>query len=72
MIQTRDSGVGVPETDSRSVGERPGGANRRKFLGQVGAAATFAAGALASPSVSSAQALAVAQTARVGSHLSPA
>jgi len=57
MIQTRDSGVGVPETDSRSVGERPGGANRRKFLGQVGAAATFAAGALASPSVSSAQAV---------------
>ena len=39
------------------VGERPSGANRRKFLGQVGAAATFAAGALASPSVSCAQAV---------------
>jgi hypothetical protein len=57
MIQTRDSGVGVLKTDSRSVGERPRGANRRKFLGQVGAAATFAAGALAIPSVSSAQAV---------------
>ena len=45
------------ETDSPSLGERPRGANRRKFLGQVGAAATFAAGALASPSVSSAQAV---------------
>ena len=48
---------GVLETDGPSVGERPRGANRRKFLGQVGAAATFAAGALASPSVSSAQAI---------------
>jgi hypothetical protein len=46
---------GVPETDGPSVSERPRGANRRKFLGQVGAAATFAAGALASPPVSSAQ-----------------
>ena len=52
---TRDGGVGVLETDSPPVGERPNGGNRRKFLGQVGAAATFAAGALASPSVSSAQ-----------------
>src|SRR5215469_8308039 len=57
MIQTRDSGIGVLEADSPSAGERPRGANRRKFLGQVGAAATFAAGALASPSVSSAQAV---------------
>src|SRR5215470_4716041 len=55
MIQTRDSGIGVLEADSPSAGERPRGANRRKFLGQAGAAATFAAGALASPSVSSAQ-----------------
>src|SRR5215831_9701954 len=57
MIQTRDSGVGVLEADSPSAGERSRGANRRKFLGQVGAAATFAAGALAGPSVSSAQAV---------------
>ena len=57
MIETRDSVSGVLETDSPSVGERPRGANRRKFLGQVGAAATFAAGALANPSVSSAQAI---------------
>jgi membrane-associated phospholipid phosphatase len=57
MIETRDSVSGVLETDSPSVGERPSGANRRKFLGQAGAAATFAAGALASPSVSSAQAI---------------
>src|SRR5690348_15223142 len=49
---------GMLETDDPSVGERPRGANRRKFLGQVGAAATFAAGALASPSVSRAQAIA--------------
>ena len=47
----------LTETDSPSVGERPRGSNRRKFLGQVGAAATFAAGALAIPSVSSAQAV---------------
>jgi hypothetical protein len=57
MIETRDSVSGVLETDSFSVGERTGVPNRRKFLGQVGAAATFAAGALASPSVSSAQAV---------------
>jgi len=57
MIETRDSSSGVLETDSPSVGERPRGPNRRKFLGQVGAAATFAAGALASPSVSAAQAI---------------
>src|SRR5215469_8232571 len=54
MIQRKDSGVGVLETDSPPVGERPRSPNRRKFLGQVCAAAT-AAGALASPSVSSAQ-----------------
>jgi hypothetical protein len=57
MIETRDSVGGVLETDSPSVGERPRGPDRRKFLGQVGAAATVAAGALASPSVSSAQAI---------------
>ena len=57
MVETRDSVSEVRETDSPSVGERPRGPNRRKFLGQVGAAATFAAGALASPSVSSAQAI---------------
>ena len=45
------------EKNSPSVGERPSGPNRRKFLRQVGAAATFVAGALASPSVSSAQAI---------------
>jgi hypothetical protein len=56
MIETRDSVSGVLETDSPSVGERPRGPNRRKFLGQVGAAAT-AVGALASPSVSSAHAI---------------
>src|SRR5204862_133950 len=49
--------VGVLAADGLSVGERPRGANRRKFLGQVGAAATFAAGALASPSVSRAEAI---------------
>jgi membrane-associated phospholipid phosphatase len=53
MIETRDSVGGVLP----SVGERPRGPDRRKFLGQVGAAATVAAGALASPSVSSAQAI---------------
>jgi membrane-associated phospholipid phosphatase len=57
VIGTRGSVSGALEMDSPSVGERPRGANRRKFLGQVGAAATFAAGALASPSVSSAQAV---------------
>src|SRR5271167_2374499 len=56
-IETRDSVSGILETDGPSVGERPGGPDRRKFLGQVGAAATLAAGALASPSVSSAQAI---------------
>src|SRR6516165_1056941 len=57
MVETRDSVSEVRETDSPSVGERPRGPNRRKFLGQLGAAATFAAGTLASPSVSSAQAI---------------
>jgi hypothetical protein len=57
MIETRYSISGVLETDSLSVGERPSGPNRRKFLGQVGAAAIVAAGALASPSVPSAQAI---------------
>ena len=57
MIETRDSVSGVLDTDSPSVGERPRGPNRRKFLGQVATAATFAAGAVASPSVSSAQAI---------------
>jgi len=57
MIETRNSVSGVLETDSPSVGEGPRGPDRRKFLGQVGAAATFAAGAVASPSVSSAQAI---------------
>jgi hypothetical protein len=54
--QNADHSGGI-ETGGPSVGERPRGANRRKFLGQVGVAATFAAGALASPSVSSAQAI---------------
>ena len=57
MIETKDSVSGVLETGNPSVGERPRGPNRRKLLGQVGAAATFAAGALASPSVSFAQAI---------------
>src|ERR1700751_6035516 len=57
MIETRDSIGGVLETDSPSGGERPRGPNRRKFLGQIGATATFAAGAVATPSVSSAQAI---------------
>jgi hypothetical protein len=57
MNETRDSVSGVLETDSPSVGGMPRGPNRRKFLGQVGVAATFATGALASPSVSSAQAI---------------
>jgi len=57
MIETRDSVSRVLDTDSPSVGERPRGPNRRKFLGQVATAATFAAGAVASPSVSSAQAI---------------
>jgi hypothetical protein len=57
MIKMRDRVSGVLGTDSPSVSERPRGPNRRKFLGQVGAAATFTAGALADPSVSSAQAI---------------
>ena len=57
MIETRDSVSGVLETDSPSVGERPRSPNRRKFLSQAGAAASFAAGAFGSPSVSSAQAI---------------
>jgi membrane-associated phospholipid phosphatase len=55
VVKTRDTVSGALETDSPSVGERPRSQNRRKFLGQAGAAATFAAGALASPSVYSAQ-----------------
>ena len=55
MIEARDSVSGAVNTDSPSGGERPRGPNRRKFLGQVGTAATFAAGSLVSPSVSSAQ-----------------
>ena len=54
MIETKYSISAVPETDSPPVGETPRGPNRRKILGQIGAAAT-AAGALASPSMSSAQ-----------------
>jgi hypothetical protein len=57
MIETRDGVSGVLETDSPSNVERPRNPNRRKLLGHVGAAATLAAGALASPSVSSAQAI---------------
>src|ERR1700739_2768569 len=57
MIESTDSVGGGTETESPSVGERPRGPNRRKFLGQAGAAATLGAGALASPSVSSAQAI---------------
>ena len=57
MIKSTDSVGGGTETDSPSVGERPRGPNRRKFLGQASAAATLGAGALASPSVSSAQAI---------------
>jgi hypothetical protein len=57
MIEMKDNVSGVLEADSPTVGERPRGPNRRKVLGQAGAAATFAAGALASPSVSSAQAI---------------
>jgi membrane-associated phospholipid phosphatase len=57
MIESTDSVGGGTETDSPSVGERPRGPNRRKFLGQASAAATLGAGALASPSVSSAQAI---------------
>jgi len=55
MIETKDSVGGVLDTDSPSTGERPKGPNRRRLLSQAGAAATFAAGALARPSVSSAQ-----------------
>jgi hypothetical protein len=57
MLASKTIGIRrmLTETDSPSVGESPRGTNRRKFLGQVGAAATFAAGGLASPSVSSAQ-----------------
>src|SRR5215469_4672493 len=65
MIQRKDSGVGVLETDSPPVGERPAGPNRRKFLGQVGAAAT-AAGSLASPSVSSAEVIGGSPTSLSG------
>jgi hypothetical protein len=57
MIEMKDNVSGVLEADSPTIGERPRGPNRRKVLGQAGAAATFAAGALASPSVSSAQAI---------------
>jgi hypothetical protein len=55
MIETKDSVGGVLNTGSPSTGERPKGPNRRRLLSQTGAAATFAAGALARPSVSSAQ-----------------
>jgi hypothetical protein len=54
MNDTSYSASGASETGSPCVGEKPTGPNRRKFLAQAGAAAT-AAGALASPSVSSAQ-----------------
>src|ERR1700746_1877989 len=47
---------GVLEAGGLSLGGRPRGPIRRNFLGQVGAAAT-AAGALATPSVSSAQSI---------------
>ena len=57
MINSTDSVGGGTETDSPSVDERPRGPNRRKFLGQASAAATLGAGALTSPSVSSAQAI---------------
>ena len=57
MIETKDSVGGVLDTVSPSTGERPKGPNRRRLLSQAGAAATFAAGALASPSVSAAQAI---------------
>jgi len=57
VIKSTDSVGGGTETDSPSVGERPRGPNRRKFLGQASAAATLGAGALASLSVSSAQAI---------------
>ncbi|HWY08700.1 MAG TPA: vanadium-dependent haloperoxidase [Candidatus Acidoferrales bacterium] len=48
---------GVPElvsSEKPASMESPKGSNRRAFLGQVGAAATLAAGALAAPSVASA------------------
>src|SRR5215472_18668695 len=57
MIETKHGVSGIIKKDSPSVGERPRGPNRRTLLGQAGAAAAFAAGALASPSVSSAQAV---------------
>jgi len=57
MIKTRDRVSGGLKTDSPFVGEMRRGPNRRKFLGRAGAAATLAAGALATPSVSSAQTL---------------
>ena len=43
------------EVESHGADKTPGGINRRKFLGQAGAAATIAAGALASPSAVFAQ-----------------
>ena len=57
MSETKDSVSGVLKTDGPSLGERPRGPNRRRLLSQAGAAATLAAGALARPSVSSAQAI---------------
>jgi membrane-associated phospholipid phosphatase len=57
MNDASHSAGGDPETDSCSVGDRPRSANRRRFLSQIGAAASFAAGALGSPSRSSAQAV---------------
>ena len=56
MNDTRQSVGGVPETGDPSAGQRPIGPNRRKLLGQAGAAA-LATGGLAIPVVSSAQSI---------------
>ena len=55
MIAANESRKDVLDRGSRSVSKGQKGINRRKFLGQVGMAATAAVGALASPPVASAQ-----------------
>ena len=56
MIDERDNVSSTPAPESTpDAGKTPEGPTRRQFLGQVGFAATFAAGTLSVPSVASAQ-----------------
>ena len=55
MIEETKTIRGDLEAESPSANKSPKGLNRRKFLGQVGVAATVVAGSVAAPSVASAQ-----------------